>query len=825
MLDVVQVKFVILQQVTRMTIYYTGQEKFVPLKIDDNVPALFYINHINGIWAGAVLYNPYNNCWFHTVANNRWYAESIENFHILGYWLYHNSDKFVAGNFFPNTTSDELLCLSDLDHGGLARIYKITKQEPNAGFTELWSNPQSNYIGDWLIRPDDYFKAVDFDGDGTDELLCYNINTHCSAVLKFENNQWTSIRHFTPQNGIGGFIMDGGSDFFVGDFDNYGKQDMLFISGATGRREAVIKKFINNNYWPDMWYNNMNGYINNWYINNNNNSGDRYFILSNAYLVSINTVDGRAQVNKFNCNAIPPPISITTYQNPSIIYKGTSGTIECHLPIGLNPANYTWTITHINIGSKPLNVTAEISNSGVITINYPNSYSDNVKSEGTPVWKLRVTASCFWGEKTIDVVPWLSSSPYVGCPWLIVNQQDTNYNFDNNLLNKSQLPENQGNFITDKYVIKTKPGIFDGKIKLDLVETSIDSTLINSIKLYSVTHPLGSILGVTANNELVYFDSASVIQNDRASLFDSTNSYSNITDSIKFHSQFRGSTNTHGDTNYHIFAEFNKSQVINNPAVISYLQRGIYDPITPIAKDNFSGNLFINNTNGSSQYPFMRRENPDLVITPLTEKDVEGSVDSIHIAWDKSFKIKYAAVASLNYTGISVSELPLVTAFHTSNGDVLTSLLSNDNDYTYISPNAYLNLEFSTTPIMKPQVITDYVVEINGQVIYLGNNKIKSTSLKNPNQNITPTKYSLSQNYPNPFNPVTKINFALPKQGMVTLKIYDVLGREVRTLVNEVKSAGTFSVDFNASEFSSGVYFYRLESNGFSDIKRMMLIK
>jgi hypothetical protein len=95
----------------------------------------------------------------------------------------------------------------------------------------------------------------------------------------------------------------------------------------------------------------------------------------------------------------------------------------------------------------------------------------------------------------------------------------------------------------------------------------------------------------------------------------------------------------------------------------------------------------------------------------------------------------------------------------------------------------------------------------------------------NPIGNTIPTVYSLAQNYPNPFNPVTKINFALPKQGFVTLKIYDVLGREVRTLVNEVKSAGQFSVDFNASDYSSGVYFYRLESNGFSDIKRMVLIK
>jgi len=94
----------------------------------------------------------------------------------------------------------------------------------------------------------------------------------------------------------------------------------------------------------------------------------------------------------------------------------------------------------------------------------------------------------------------------------------------------------------------------------------------------------------------------------------------------------------------------------------------------------------------------------------------------------------------------------------------------------------------------------------------------------NPTSEI-PNSYSLSQNYPNPFNPTTKINFALPKQGLVTLRIYDVLGREVRTLVNEVKSAGQYSVDFNASEFSSGVYFYKLESGTFSEIKRMMLIK
>jgi hypothetical protein len=88
-----------------------------------------------------------------------------------------------------------------------------------------------------------------------------------------------------------------------------------------------------------------------------------------------------------------------------------------------------------------------------------------------------------------------------------------------------------------------------------------------------------------------------------------------------------------------------------------------------------------------------------------------------------------------------------------------------------------------------------------------------------------PSSYSVSQNYPNPFNPTTKINFALPKSGLVTLKVYNMLGKEVATLVNEVKNVGTYSVDFNASTLSSGIYFYKVSVNGFNEVKKMMLIK
>jgi photosystem II stability/assembly factor-like uncharacterized protein len=93
------------------------------------------------------------------------------------------------------------------------------------------------------------------------------------------------------------------------------------------------------------------------------------------------------------------------------------------------------------------------------------------------------------------------------------------------------------------------------------------------------------------------------------------------------------------------------------------------------------------------------------------------------------------------------------------------------------------------------------------------------------NQNGVPLSYSLSQNYPNPFNPTTKINFSLPKSGAVTLKIYDVLGSEVATLVNSNLKSGSYTVDWNAGGYSSGVYFYRLQAGDFTETKKMILVK
>ncbi len=115
---------------------------------------------------------------------------------------------------------------------------------------------------------------------------------------------------------------------------------------------------------------------------------------------------------------------------------------------------------------------------------------------------------------------------------------------------------------------------------------------------------------------------------------------------------------------------------------------------------------------------------------------------------------------------------------------------------------------------------TTYVITDRG--IYIVN-KNGATAVKEQNQ--IPIQYELSQNYPNPFNPTTTITYQIPKEGFVKLKIYDILGNEVKTLVNGYKPAGRYKINFDASRFASGVYFYRLNINNYTSTKKLVLLK
>ncbi|MCU0415536.1 MAG: T9SS type A sorting domain-containing protein, partial [Ignavibacteriaceae bacterium] len=85
--------------------------------------------------------------------------------------------------------------------------------------------------------------------------------------------------------------------------------------------------------------------------------------------------------------------------------------------------------------------------------------------------------------------------------------------------------------------------------------------------------------------------------------------------------------------------------------------------------------------------------------------------------------------------------------------------------------------------------------------------------------------YQLEQNYPNPFNPSTKISYSLPVSGQVTLKVFDTLGKEVAILVNEQKEAGIYTIEFDASNLTTGIYFYRIQIGSFTSVRKLVLLK
>ncbi|MGB4851298.1 MAG: T9SS type A sorting domain-containing protein [Ignavibacteria bacterium] len=185
-----------------------------------------------------------------------------------------------------------------------------------------------------------------------------------------------------------------------------------------------------------------------------------------------------------------------------------------------------------------------------------------------------------------------------------------------------------------------------------------------------------------------------------------------------------------------------------------------------------------------------------------------GENDQLEILTSSNGGTSYNSLILLN----GGNSGPLVTA--PGQSGVFTPTASQWATKKYAVPVGTNKISFKAISAFGNNLFLDSICLINGP-----------TGVTTPLSTLIPSVYSLSQNYPNPFNPNTKINFALPKQGFVSLKVYDVLGKEVMTLVNEQMSAGSYAVDFNAANLSSGVYFFRMESGEFMDIKRMMLIK
>lgn len=189
---------------------------------------------------------------------------------------------------------------------------------------------------------------------------------------------------------------------------------------------------------------------------------------------------------------------------------------------------------------------------------------------------------------------------------------------------------------------------------------------------------------------------------------------------------------------------------------------------------------------------------------------------------------------------VSLTDSTNVTTLVTTPYSSLDGISLDKNDHIYCSSYAAgvifrydINFAFAPTVVSNGHTNPADIYVNRGTdtlaVPNAGSNSVSFIPLTVPtgiqNTGSIADDYRLSQNYPNPFNPSTSISFDVKNKGMVTLKVYDILGNEMATLVNEDLNTGSYNINFDASSYTSGVYFYELQSGSFRDVKKMLLVK
>jgi plastocyanin len=209
----------------------------------------------------------------------------------------------------------------------------------------------------------------------------------------------------------------------------------------------------------------------------------------------------------------------------------------------------------------------------------------------------------------------------------------------------------------------------------------------------------------------------------------------------------------------------------------------------------------------------------------------------------KNFWFVFILTIFVSYRSVSVTHTIINSGFSFSPstltinlGDTVKFVLATIHNAREVSQttwnangttsNGGFETPFGGGTVVLQQTGTHYYVCVNHAFMGMKGQIVVNTSsdVQTSNNNV-PSSFDLSQNFPNPFNPSTKISFSLPQKSNFTLKIYNAIGQEIKTLVNGEADAGIHEIEFNGSNLASGIYFYRLSTPGFTDTKRLVLLK
>lgn len=232
--------------------------------------------------------------------------------------------------------------------------------------------------------------------------------------------------------------------------------------------------------------------------------------------------------------------------------------------------------------------------------------------------------------------------------------------------------------------------------------------------------------------------------------------------------------------------------------------------------------LFISSDNGQNWYKATSGIPTSLFVNTIKVIDkyiYVGAFPGLFLSTD--------AGVSWNYKGFNTEEIVSIEGY---DDVVFVGIIDIFSDGVFVSTNRGNTWSDYSTGL--PNNGTPYSLAIADSVLFVGlrgysawNTSAVVTDVPDPGKMIIPADYVLSQNFPNPFNPTTKIEYNVPELSFVILKVYDVLGNEIGTLVNEEKPIGRYKVEFNATTLPSGIYFYRLQAGNFVETKKMVLLR
>ncbi|MFX1517702.1 MAG: C25 family cysteine peptidase [Promethearchaeota archaeon] len=529
--------------------------------------------------------------------------------------------------------------------------------------------------------------------------------------------------------------------------------------------------------------------------------------------------------SKKNCIPVEDSIPIGY---PTIPYNISATAWACH-SIVLQWDDSSCNEQGFEIMRKEHNDTAW---SQIATVGYNvESYNDtDVDTNHVYFYRIRAYNNVGYSDYSdiVDDMDSLCEEP--GCPFVYVWNGEGFIN-DNVILTCSEDDHKDKSFLSDYYILSQGLEPKDGKYELEIIEFENEISRIDHLNLFAIDYPQNEKIGVTTQGKVwIYSDPTSPI-----SCIDQ-NGVDHLSEIVSKDKNYF-STKKPG----YLIVNFGK---LNNPGLPKPSGQmgsgggGGFDPppkqpqkLAPPGTGGSNANkaniVYIDvigeNGDWANVARIYPRTRPVQTLVELSQYVNPNEDFKIKISWNNSYSADYIAYYKFEDTQLTITQLDLLSAIHSVEGDI-NSLLNHDDDQRItLSPDQAIELSFSTLPDDSTK-IRSFLFMVKG---YYEEFEVATANSQNLAKGNIP---NMNQNYPNPFNLSTEIRYTLPVDAKVTLNIYNILGQKVKTLVDEEKSSGTHTIfwdgtDKSGAEVASGIYFYQLKAGEYKKLKKMLLIK